>query len=409
MQNPWMQLAVPMRIALITSLQPLNRALHRSKWLSSRLWQHQRRLGRRKLMTKSLWMLSCLVVLWATIQPARAQAGSSFISVALNLFSGPGIGATATLLLLIIVVRILLPANGKAIVGLNPIRRWLNKFLSTLIDAETQAYSLSRLQFYLWTAVAIWGYCYLFLSLLFVQHKPQFVDVPAGLPTVVAYSAGTTIGAAGITATKGSKGSGQIDPSFSDLITSGDIVLPERIQFLAWTLVGVGAYLFLLIEQAPTEIATLPTIPDGFLNLSAISSLGYLGGKLFRKPGPVISSIDSAQYDENSRLLTLVIKGQNLSRSARFLIKDTADKLTYLPGPDVTNLEVNLKDPSGGGAAAGGPAAEMGNQLEIKFATLTDNKWEAKNEQGEQVDYTLAMTNPDGQMAVWKFTGVTSV
>ena len=83
--------------------------------------------------------------------------------------------------------------------------------------------------------------------------------------------------------------------------------------------------------------------------------------------------------------------------------------MSNLPDPDRTNREAKLKEPSGGGAVAGNPAAEIGNQRELEFATLSDNKWDAKNAQGDKRDYTQTITNTDGQIAAWKFKYIRSV
>src|SRR5262249_27724959 len=45
------------------------------------------------------------------------------------------------------------------------------------LDQETDTYSLSKLQFYLWTVAAIFSYAYLFISRVRVQHQ-AWPDVP---------------------------------------------------------------------------------------------------------------------------------------------------------------------------------------------------------------------------------------
>ena len=84
-----------------------------------------------------------------------------------------------------------------------------------LIDQKTNTYSLTRLQFYLWTGVAIFSYLYLMLSRSLVQGQLEFIDIPQGLPGIVLISATTTVVSEGITTTKGSKGGGNIKPEFS--------------------------------------------------------------------------------------------------------------------------------------------------------------------------------------------------
>src|SRR5207302_7513248 len=44
-----------------------------------------------------------------------------------------------------------------------------------------------------------------------------------------------------------------------------------------------------------THDISLPEIPQNFLYLMGVSSAGYLGGKLVRKPGPVIKTLSVAK------------------------------------------------------------------------------------------------------------------
>lgn len=164
------------------------------------------------------------------------------------------------------------------------------------LDPETDTYSLSKLQFYLWTVAALFSYSYLLISRVFVQNA-TWPDVPGNLPGIIAIAAGTTVGAQVITSAKGSKGAGAPEPSLADFITSGGVVAADRVQMLLWTLYGVGAFIFASVATAPGIIIALPSIPDNLLYLMGLSSLGYLGGKMARKAGPVINEISVTPSD----------------------------------------------------------------------------------------------------------------
>jgi len=277
-----------------------------------------------------------------------------------------------------------------AIISLILWRRRANIVNLFFIDKETNTYSLSRLQFYLWTLVAIVSYSYLFISRSFAQGKLEFIDIPDGLPGIVLISAATTVFAVGISDTKGSKGSGQIDPQPSDFISAGGNIVPERLQFFVWTLVGVIIYMIVVIFQNPGQIQGLPTIPSGFLQLSGISSLGYLGGKLARKPGPVISSMDPTTYDESSKELTLVINGSNLSKDATFKIQKGSKEFINLPKDVSVTPEIIDSEASD---------ASLAKVLKIVIPS-TENNWPKV-----QLPYKLTICNPDGQFADWQFDG----
>ena len=163
-------------------------------------------------------------------------------------------------------------------------------FTILFLDPETNTYSLSKYQFYLWTLAAIFSYSYLAFSKIFIQGL-SLPDVPSSLPGIIAIGAGTAIGSQIVTTVRGPKGSGQELPSLGDFVTSGGVAAPERVQMFVWTNLGVLLFCLATLHQPTWSIATLPTIGDGLMYLMGISSAGYLGGKLARKPGPVLSEI----------------------------------------------------------------------------------------------------------------------
>jgi len=170
------------------------------------------------------------------------------------------------------------------------------------LDPQTDSYSLSKLQFYLWTNAALFGYAYLFISRVLVQHG-IWPDIPPNLPGVIAIAAGTSVSSQIITSAKGSKGAGPLYPGFADFITSGGVVAPDRLQMLLWTLFGVGAFIVATLGLAPAMIQGLPSVPDHLLYMMGLSSAGYLGGKLARKAGPVIDEISISPADPDDAII----------------------------------------------------------------------------------------------------------
>jgi hypothetical protein len=275
-----------------------------------------------------------------------------------------------------------------------------------LLDKETNTYSLSRFQFYLWTLVAILSYFFLLFSRNLAQGKLEFIDIPSGLPGIVFISAATSFFAIGITETKGSKGSGFIKPRLSDFITAGGNVVPERFQFAIWSIVGVLVYVFIVLFQNPGVIDKLPTIPDGFLQLSGVSSLGYLGGKLARMPGPLTNSIGKAQYSNGS--LALTIHGNNLSSNASFELftNSSNGQPIKLPKDISINTPGDKEDPKKATITikeAEPASPNLATVLDVKIPSAT-NLWPYQ----EQMPYKLVIYNPDGQFAEWKFDGTKS-
>ncbi len=254
-----------------------------------------------------------------------------------------------------------------------------NIFSALVLDPETDTYSLSRFQFYLWTGIAIFGYVYLATSRSLVQGKLEFIDVPEGLPGIVFISAATSFLAQWAQSSKGPKGAGDVQPSWADFISSGGVVAPERFQFFVWTLLGAGAFIMLILLREPGTITDLPKVPQGFLNIMGISSAGYLGGKLARKPGPIIDEV-VAQIGS----LVLAVRGRALSKEASFLIEDTE-----LTSDMIETIEPTRDDLSS--------EPGMNKRLDIRIKTLKE-EWKSAT-----MPLHFTVINPDGQKAVWPF------
>jgi hypothetical protein len=266
-----------------------------------------------------------------------------------------------------------------------------NRWDMFFMDPETNTYSLSKLQFYLWTFATVFGYLYLATARGLVQGVLDFNDIPAGLPAVLGISAATSALAIGVTNMRGSKGSGDIGPSRADFLTTGGVVAADRVQFLVWTVVGVVTFLVLVALRDPGTIADLPAVPQGFLLLMGVSSAGYLGGKIARKPGPKITEIKVTPTPAAApapATLKLEVTGEHLSRNAKVLIGTT---------------EMGSADYHGANGApvvTGGPDPDFGTLLTVTL----------KNEQGGALRWTagqqhqLTIVNADGQRAVKEFT-----
>lgn len=188
------------------------------------------------------------------------------------------------------------------------------------VEPKSNTFSLSRLQLLLWTAGTVVGYTYLAASQFLVQWTWVLPDVPEGLPALLGISAGTTAVAVGAEA-QASKGAGPVHPGLGDFITSGGVFAPERLQFFLWTVLGVGGFVSATLAQDPARVTELPKIPDNFIPLMGVSSLGYLAGKLLRKAGPVIRQLDPrppyAATAPGAAAPTIRVIGENLSPKAQ--------------------------------------------------------------------------------------------
>lgn len=89
---------------------------------------------------------------------------------------------------------------------------------------------------------------------------------------------------------RGSKGSGEVNPGWSDLVVHGGVVALERVQQIVWNLIIGIAFIVIILATYPTA-SSFPTIPSELLALIGISATGYIGGKAIRKPGPNINQV----------------------------------------------------------------------------------------------------------------------
>jgi hypothetical protein len=266
-----------------------------------------------------------------------------------------------------------------------------------LLDPQTDTYSLSKFQFYVWTLAGVFGYVFLTIARSLVQGVFQFAPVPQNLPGIILVSGATTAVAASIISAKGPKGAGQIQPSISDFITTGGVVVAERFQFLIWTLLGAAGFIFLICFSDPCAIQDLPKIPQEFLTLMGLSSAGYLGGKLARKPGPVIDQI--AVVRASAAELVLKITGTALSRDAGFKISDETGGLGEKEVKPSTAQGVDPRPT----VIVGEDDVRTSGLAKVIELTISNPPNDWLPDALKQSRLILTITNPDGQLAVWKF------
>ena len=93
--------------------------------------------------------------------------------------------AGVVVLVIIAILWAILGSKSKRRVAEMPISRWT----ALMLDPETDTYSLSKFQFYLWTFAAVVGYVYLTAVHSFIQGRFEFSDVPANFPSLLVSSA----------------------------------------------------------------------------------------------------------------------------------------------------------------------------------------------------------------------------
>ena len=336
---------------------------------------------------------------------------------------------------------------------LKPLTIDKSKYLITVlfIDKETNTYSLSKLQFYMWTFVAVFGYIQLLIARWWIQGQAGLPPLPAGLPGIVGLAAGTSVGSQLVTGMNGPKGAGQLKPSIADFVTSGEAVAADRVQFLVWTIVGTVGYLVVLTSIDPRVLVELPEVPFSILSISGISALGYLGGKFARQPGPVINEITTTTTDRDpaapppaapqqppapqqpapqppapqpqqpappaatAKSGLLEIRGRALSPDATFRVSIgedpaqgevpiTFDRLEPLPAPPAASGDAVPKPVTAKPRVIEADDAKSGNYAKRLLLVVRPETPELKNIFTAKSKHVLTIANPDSQKAMLTFT-----
>ncbi|MEM5453061.1 hypothetical protein [Paraburkholderia guartelaensis] len=282
------------------------------------------------------------------------------------------------------------------------IPRWKTIF----IDFDSNTYSLSRVQLVAWTFVALFGWLYLSVARSMVQGMVTFSDIPDGLTGILIVSVGTSVAVGGVSAVKGGKSSGPFSPSFSDLYSVGGIIVPERFQFFLWTVVGTIGYLVYTVALDPASIQNLPTLPNGFMQLAGISAAGYVGGKLVRRAGPVLTSVKPvAVAKDGGTTMTWTLTGSGLAQKAGFALKVTTGFVT----PPYREDELR------GIVVTADPANQDSDPTLFKQLTVTQDNAPAEalpnavfpappvTSTAPVQPRFFVILNPDGQRAEWPY------
>ncbi|QIR38385.1 hypothetical protein HCG51_17845 [Tolypothrix sp. PCC 7910] len=283
--------------------------------------------------------------------------------------------------------------------------RKFNSLEWLILDRQTNTFSLARAQFVWWLTIIVFGYLFLFIGRGLIQDIWEFIPL-SGFAYTFLISLVTLVTAQATSAVRGSKGSGQVNPAWSDLVVHGGVVALERVQQVVWNLIiGVAFIVILLVTY--TTASSLPTIPSEILVLMGISAGGYIGGKAVRKPGPNISQVvlwgEPIDWNTNPQL---TIAGEHFSQADGVIVQmvyldeslnEKPDTRIEIKQDNVSTLEPDPTNPG-----------EFCKKLQINFNglnALPDSEWSAwlqefaSNFTDKKVKITLI--NADGQRAVW--------
>ncbi|MBD2511309.1 hypothetical protein H6G91_29355 [Nostoc muscorum FACHB-395] len=300
-------------------------------------------------------------------------------------------------------------------------RRQLNLLEQVIIDSETNTFSLARTQFVWWLTIIIFGYLFLFTARGSIQNVWEFTSL-SGFGYTFLISLVTLITAQVTSEIRGSKGSGEVHPAWSDLILHGGVLALERVQQVLWNIIIGIAFIFILLRTYATA-SSLPEIPTELLTLMGISAGGYISGKAVRKAGPNISQVLREPEDGKPFIKSITIAGAHFSLGGKILknsheefntqIKDTGvivqmsyldldkdeDELVEIRKDDIVTIKLDPNAPM-----------EFCRRLKVNLQNIqgsTDNTWIEKFSQSyEKGKVKITIINADGQRAVWDGSNV---
>jgi hypothetical protein len=304
-------------------------------------------------------------------------------------------GAVAATALLLAIVLVLGGRTKRTGTPNGQTRTLLSLFI---VDPDSNTCSLSNLQLYLWLSATLFGYIYLFVGHIWVQGILSIPDVQLPIPSAPSLSVtgglilavGTTVVSNGVNSLIGGKGSGDFRPSWSDFITSGGTVAPERVQFLIWTIIAIISYIVVTIYTSPATISSLPIIPPELLALSGISAAGYLGGKIARGPGPQIKTLSAKLPAVGESALTIDFSGSAIAtKGSAFFVAD----ITGTP-QGATDIPIQpLIEPG----SAVDSSTGLATHLILTVPQPAGIVWAGSE------TYRFTVINPDGERASWEF------
>ena len=223
--------------------------------------------------------------------------------------------------------------------------------------------STSKLQWFLWLVVILFGYTALWVLRAEQGDYSALSSIPVNLLTVLGFSTGTAAAAKGITsgfAQTGKVSKPGAPPDEPGKNTGGifqdDGGSPElaKIQMIGFTLIAIGIFLATVVHQisAGNITAGLPNIDSSLMVLMGISQGGYLGKKLVTFGTPTLYP---PRPETGPVGTTVTVRGSNLGSSpgSQLLLNGAPVDATWSAGS--VQFTVPAADPATGAEWAGLP------------------------------------------------------
>jgi hypothetical protein len=184
-----------------------------------------------------------------------------------------------------------------------------------IIEGADGRPSSSKLQFWLWTVVALFSYAALYTARLLDAHSADAIgSIPHSLLIAMGLSIVTATGAKTITSsyvqsgkiakTTAGAADGLLSPLLLDDSGSPDL---SKMQMLAWTVIAIGIYLiavgYKIGSKDPAKLMELPDIDQALMVLMGLGQGAYLGKKLVTTTTPRLNGLSPTTGAKGTKVI----------------------------------------------------------------------------------------------------------
>lgn len=216
------------------------------------------------------------------------------------------------------------------------IMKKVNFFRDVLLEAETNTYSLTKFQAFLWTIVLIGSYLYVAICYGMILGNGEIPDFNASLIALMGVSYGGMVSSKIIEKKKFKHELRETQPSLRNLFSSGGEIDLARLQLFGFTIVSILVFLFTIIQS--NILNGLPDIPPTLHGLLTASQAGYLTGKLAGQD-TMISMIKPNIFSPKDVSETVHLIGTGFRKDMEVIVGDNDPMPVHLKSSAICSFE----------------------------------------------------------------------
>ena len=229
--------------------------------------------------------------------------------------------------------------------------------------------STSKLQFWLWTIVALFSYVAFYSARVNNGNYGAIEEYPVNLLIAMGLSVITATAAKGITVSYLQSGNlvktnaGPETAGAGQVLKNDDGTLDlSKIQMLAWTLIAIGVYLINVANAIKhNQLGTLPDIDSPLMVLMGLGQGAYLGKKLVTTDVPRITSITP---QDGAAGTLIILQGDTFGKEQNGSLVTIDGQAMTAPVDSWSDTEIKFKLPA---KLPNGNALTTGQQISINI------------------------------------------